>query len=342
MTRKRNDQPLEIRWGIIGCGDVCERKSGPAFRKVPGSSLLAVAGRDLAKARSFAQRHGIPRAYGSAQELLADRLVNAVYVATPPSSHCELAIAAAEAGKPVLVEKPMAVTPQQCRRMIDACSLNGVLLMVAYYRRFWPTTQRIHELVANGALGEVRHARLYFTFPPRTPPQGPRGWRWDPSVAGGGALMDVGSHRIDLLHAFFGPAAEVMAWVDPHGPEAVERTVSATIAYRNGVVASLLMDEGVGFPEDALEIHGTRGRLIARPLDTSVTVQTLAGGRKTYSFQPPSPTHLGLVAHFLDALRGEARPLVSGEEGMQANLVIDAIYRSAEERRAVAIDDGSG
>ncbi|MGQ9525543.1 MAG: Gfo/Idh/MocA family protein [Armatimonadota bacterium] len=338
MRAQTDKPPPELRWGIIGCGDVCERKSGPAMRRVSGSSIVAVMRRDFAKAQDFAKRHGVRRAYASVDELLADPLVNAVYVAAPPAYHCELTIRAAESGRPVLVEKPMARTPEECQRMIRACALNGVLLMVAYYRRFFPMTRKLQELLADGSLGEVRHARVYLTFATRTSPSDNRAWRWIPEISGGGQLMDIGSHRLDILHCLFGPAAEATAWTDPHPPDRVEKIVSATVTYQSGVVLSLLVDEGMAFPEDCLEIQGTRGRAIARPFDTNLTVHTSAGGRRSYSFQVPQPSHLLLVEHFRDVLRGEASPLITGEEGMQANLVIDAIYRSAAERRAVAVE----
>lgn len=338
MARREASGEFELRWGIIGCGDVCERKSGPAMRKVPGSSIVAVMRRDLEKARDFAQRHGVHRVYNRVEDLLADPLVNAVYVATPPHLHCEMTVKAAESGRPVLVEKPMARTPDECRRMIRACALNNVLLMVAYYRRFFPMTRHLQELVAGGDLGEVRHARLYLTFATRISPTDERAWRWNPEISGGGQLMDIGSHRIDILHCLFGPASEATAWFDPHPPDKVERTVSATVVYRSGVVVSILVDEGMAFPEDCLEIQGTKGRLVARPFDTNLTVHTLARGKRTYSFQVPQPSHEKLIAHFLDVMRGQARPLIPGEEGIQANLVIDAIYRSALEGRTVAVE----
>lgn len=338
MRKQTDNAPLELRWGIIGCGDVCERKSGPAMRKVAGSSIVAVMRRDIEKARDFARRHGARRAYGSVDELLADPLVNAVYVATPPAHHCEMTIRAAESGRPVLVEKPMARTPEECSRMIRACALNGVLLMVAYYRRFFPMTRRLIEILADGSLGEVRHARLYLTFASRISPTDDRAWRWNPAISGGGQLMDIGSHRLDICHCLFGPAAEVTAWTDPHPPDRVEKAVSATVTYQSGVVLSILVDEGIAFPEDCLEIQGTRGRAVARPFDTNLTVHTSAGGRKSYSFQVPQPSHQLLIEHFRDVLRGETEPLIPGEEGMHANLVIDAIYRSAAEGRAVQVE----
>src|SRR5688572_390850 len=146
---------MTIRWGIIGCGDVCEVKSGPAFRKVEGSSLVAVMRRDAAKARDYAKRHGVARWYTSADEMIADGEVDAVYIATPPGSHEELAKKVAAAGKPCYVEKPMARTHGECVRIIDAFRAARVPLFVAYYRRRLPRFVKAKELIDTGALGRV-------------------------------------------------------------------------------------------------------------------------------------------------------------------------------------------
>ena len=141
------------RWGIIGCGDVTEVKSGPGFQKADGSGLVAVMRRDLAKAQDYARRHGVPRAYDRADALIDDPEVDAVYIATPPSSHCELTLAVAAAGKPCLVEKPMATNHRECLRMIEACAARGVPLWVAYYRRALPRFVLVRDLLAAGAIG---------------------------------------------------------------------------------------------------------------------------------------------------------------------------------------------
>ena len=145
-----------IRWGIIGCGNVTEVKSGPGFQKATNSALVAVMRRNAALAEDYARRHGVPRWYADAQALIADPEVDAVYVATPPASHMEYALACARAGKPVYVEKPMARTLAECEAMIDACRSAGVPLFVAYYRRTLPRFLKIKELVESGALGDVR------------------------------------------------------------------------------------------------------------------------------------------------------------------------------------------
>src|SRR6188768_913345 len=160
-----------VRWGILGCGEVTEVKSGPGFQKARGSALVAVMRRDAAKAEDYARRHGVARWYSDAEALVRDPEVDAVYVATPPSTHCAYAVLAAKAGKPVYVEKPMALDHAECRTMLDACATAGVPLFVAYYRRALPRFARIKALLEAGAIGTVRVAAvsMYRAF---TPPPG--------------------------------------------------------------------------------------------------------------------------------------------------------------------------
>src|SRR6476659_1067788 len=163
--RSFDDMPT-IRWGIIGCGDVTEIKSGPGFQQADGSSLVAVMRRDAAKAQDYARRHGVPRAYDRADDLIRDRDVDAVYIATPPSSHCELALRAAAAGKPCLVEKPMALNHDECIRMNEAFRARDLPLWVAYYRRALPRFLLVRDRLRDGAIGRVTSVHIQVTAPP--------------------------------------------------------------------------------------------------------------------------------------------------------------------------------
>ena len=156
-----------IKWGFIGCGEVTERKSGPAFSLVPGSSVVAVMSRNQEKAKSYATRHNIPRWYTDAQELVDDPEVNAVYIATPPSSHATYAIMAMKSGKPVYVEKPLAASYPDCQRINRISEQTGVPCFVAYYRRYLPYFQRLKQMLEEGAIGKVMCAQIRFAVPPR-------------------------------------------------------------------------------------------------------------------------------------------------------------------------------
>ena len=184
----------EIRWGIVGCGDVCEVKSGPGLYKAENSALTAVMRRDGALAADFARRHGVARWYDDGDRLINDPEVDAVYVATPPDTHMEYTCKAAAAGKPVYVEKPMARTYEECQTMIGACEAAGVPLWVGYYRRGLPKFLKVQELLEQGAIGDVRSVLIRYYQPPKPSDAFPdqRSWRVNPEIAGAGRVW---SHR---------------------------------------------------------------------------------------------------------------------------------------------------
>jgi len=150
----------EIRWGIIGCGDVTEVKSGPAFNKVNNSKLVAVMRRDAEKAADYARRHQVPKWYDDASQLINDPEVNAIYIATPPLQHEAYTIEALKAGKPVYVEKPMTLDAKAAQRMTDASNKLNVKLCVAHYRRAQPMFLKVKELLATQIIGDIRLIRL--------------------------------------------------------------------------------------------------------------------------------------------------------------------------------------
>ena len=199
-----------LRWGILGCGNVTERKSGPAFQRAEGSRLVAVMRRDGAKAEDYARRHGVERWYTRADDLLADPQVDIVYIATPPDSHAPLALACAAAGKPAYVEKPMARTHAECVAMVEAFAARGLPLFVAYYRRALPRFRLVASLVAEGAIGAVRTVSVRLTRPLSPAEKDPATWPWRvrPEIAGGGHFVDLASHTLDFLDFCLGPIAQ--------------------------------------------------------------------------------------------------------------------------------------
>src|SRR5688572_24406941 len=187
-----------VPWGMIGCGDVAEVKSGPALQKAEGSALVAVMRRDRARAEDYARRHHVPRVHGDADTLIADPQVDAVYIATPPSSHCELALKVAAAGKPCLVEKPMAVDYAECLRMIEAFRAAERPLWVAFYRRALPRFLKVRELLRAGAIGRVTSVHVSVRDPLATG-ESAKAWRFDPDIAGAGMFLDLASHYFDII-----------------------------------------------------------------------------------------------------------------------------------------------
>ena len=199
-----------IKWGFIGCGEVTEKKSGPAFSEVPGSSVVAVMSRSEEKARHYAERHAIPKWYTDPQELIDDSEVNAIYIATPPSSHATFAIMAMKAGKPVYVEKPLASSYEDCARVNKISVETGVPCFVAYYRRYLPYFQRVKDIVERGVLGKIVNVQVRFAVPaPDLDYQSANlPWRLQPDIAGGGFFYDLAPHQLDLLQHIFGVILE--------------------------------------------------------------------------------------------------------------------------------------
>lgn len=324
-----------VRWGLIGAGAVCEAKSGPAFSRVPGSALVAACRRDPERLADFARRHGVPRTHATALALVRDPEVDAVYVATPPDTHAELTELAAAHGKHVYVEKPMARTHAECARMIDACARAGVRLFVAYYRRRHPRFERARALLAGGAIGAPRLARVTLTRPAPADPAS-LGWRDDPRVGGGGKVVDLGCHVLDLLEHLLGPvveAAGVATRVLPARPGVppAEDHASFSLRFASGAVGAGLLSFAAERAEDELAIVGDRGALRV-PVFAAGALELEAGGeRRRFDEPSPSPVQEPLIRAIVDELRGVAPPGTcpsTGETGARATLHLDRILAS--------------
>ena len=231
-----------LQWGFIGCGEVTEKKSGPAFSEIEGSSVVAVMSRQEQKARSYAERHGIQKWYTDAQELIDDPDVNAVYVATPPSSHATFAIMAMRAGKPVYVEKPLAASYEDCTRINRISEETGQPCFVAYYRRYLPYFQKVKEIVNSGTIGKTINIQIRFAVPPREldythPDKLP--WRLQPDIAGGGYFYDLAPHQLDLLQDIYGVITEARGICSNRGKlYKAEDSVSACFEFEGGLPGS--------------------------------------------------------------------------------------------------------
>jgi predicted dehydrogenase len=317
----------EVRWGIIGCGEVCEAKSGPAFQKALGSSLAAVMRRDAAKARDFAARHGVPRWYADAEALLADPGIDAIYVATPPDGHARYALMAARAGKPVYVEKPMARTFAECEAMRAGCRAAGVPLFVAYYRRRLPRFLKAKEVLETGGIGSVRSVQVTLaraSAPAR--PDAPVPWRLDPDIAGGGLFVDLASHTFDLLDFLLGPIAQARGLAaNLAGRSRAEDTVTACFAFASGALGAGAWSFSAAHRVDRVEILGDAGRLAFSTFgDEPIRWESAQGTRE---FALPNPPHIQqpLIQSIVDELLGRGECPSTGESAARTNQVMDAI-----------------
>jgi predicted dehydrogenase len=316
-----------VRWGILGCGDVTEVKSGPALMKAPRSSVVAVMRRDAAKAEDYARRHGVARWYADAGALIGDPEVNAVYIATPPSSHAALAERALAAGKPVLVEKPMALDTAECDRMVAAAARAKLSLSVAYYRRALPRFEKLRALIAEGAIGTPRVVTITHLTPRGSMPD--VAWKVDPAVGGGGIFFDVHGHTLDWLDHAFGPATRVAGLTARQaGDYAAEDFVGFTALF-GAVAVTATCAYSVGERREEVSILGELGSLTMSfyretPIALRRDAQTV-----TYAVADPPHMHQPLVervvAHLID---GAPNPC-PGEDARRTNAVLAEIYGRA-------------
>jgi 1,5-anhydro-D-fructose reductase (1,5-anhydro-D-mannitol-forming) len=315
-----------VRWGIIGCGDVTEVKSGPAFQKVKGSLLVAVMRRNGALAADYAQRHGVPRWYDNADALIADPEVDAVYVATPPETHASYALKVAAAGKPAYVEKPMARNAAECDRMVAAFAKAQLPLYVAYYRRGLARFLEAAELLEGGAIGRVAGVSYRQAAPFH---QGTAGWRIDAAVAGGGHFLDLGSHTLDILDFLLGPLEHVAGEAaNLASPYAVEDTVAMSFRTLTGIPGAASWNFASALRDDTLVLTGTTGRLTFSIFgNDSLTLETADG---VQSIDRPNPMHVQqpLIQSVVDDLLGRGSCPSNGESAQRTSRVMDQVLSS--------------
>ncbi|PIQ22736.1 MAG: oxidoreductase [Cytophagales bacterium CG18_big_fil_WC_8_21_14_2_50_42_9] len=319
----------KIRWGIIGCGDVTEVKSGPAFSKVPGSELVAVMRRNAEKAADYARRHQVPRWYADADALINDPDVNAVYIATPPDSHADYTLRVAAAGKPVYVEKPMARSLAECQAMIAACEEAQVPLFVAYYRRSQPIFKKIKELLDSGAIGAIRLVNVCLYHPVAPDVQaGNLPWRLQPEIAGGGLFFDLASHQLDLLDFFFGPITNVQGQAaNQAGLYPAEDIVSANFSFASGVMGTGLWCFTVGESArtDRTEVVGSKGRLVFSAFGNDVIELENEAGRQTFKIPYPEHVQQPFITDMVQQLLGNGTCPSDGKSAARTAWVMDKI-----------------
>src|SRR5512136_1797394 len=324
-----------IRWGIIGCGNVTEVKSGPGFQKANNSQLVAVMRRNGALAKDYAERHGVHKWYDDANALIADPEVDAVYVATPPSSHKVYTLAAARAGKPVYVEKPMALNYAECFEMIKACRSAGTRLFVAYYRRALPRFLKVKALVESGAIGEPRLVKVTLYQKPAPDELDPATlpWRVVPEIAGGGKFLDLASHTLDFLDYVLGPIRSAQGMASNQGKlYRAEDVVTGAFVFESGV-------HGVGTwcftafrDHDMNEIVGTRGKIMFSSFGVEPVVLTTADGAREFAIPHPPHVQQPLIQTVVDELNGMGQCPSTGVSGARTSWVMDEMLKEYRRR----------
>lgn len=319
-----------IKWGFIGCGEVTEKKSGPAFNLVPGSQVEAVMSRNKEKARSYAKRHHISKWYTDAQELINDPQVNAIYIATPPSSHATFAIMAMKAGKPVYVEKPLAASYEECARINRISNQTKVPCFVAYYRRYLPYFIKVKELVQSGIIGKIINVQIRFAVPPRDLDYNSHNlpWRVQRDIAGGGYFYDLAPHQLDFLQELFGPIVKAQGYyTNKGGLYSTEDSVSACFQFPNGIPGSgswcFVAHESA--KTDRIEIIGDKGQICFSVFTYSPIALHTENGRQEIVIPNPEHVQFPLIQEVVKHLQNQATCSCNCLSATPVNWVMDRI-----------------
>ena len=337
---------MTIGWSIVGIGHFADHAIGPAMGKATDTKLIAVCSRSMERARIFSEKHRAQRAYDSFEKMLGDPEVEAVYIAAPNHLHAALTVQAAEAGKHVLCEKPMALTVAEGERMIEACDKHGVKLGVGYPNRYHPAHIEAARCIDSGMLGEISLARAQFC---RGLSRGLwKGWKVDPALAGSGALAGQAVHPIDLLRFLLkSEVKEVRALTDEEPPHRlVDDMVYAILRFENGVDAVVISGMLAPRSDDELALYGTRAKLACK--DTFFAGQTSMGEllvngdtlQMRMSFSNDHPVHARsawVIEAFNKCIKENADLSISGYNGLQMVKVATAILESSRQGKAVQI-----
>lgn len=337
MTSNRQsamDNRQCISWGLIGCGDIAQRRVAPALTQSPQSELAAVSRANPDLLDEFADGFRAEHRFAEWQELVKSEHIDAVYVATPPNLHAEQTVAAAEAGKHVLCEKPMAMNVAECDRMIAAAKVNGVKLGIAYYRQFYPVVKRIKEVIDSQEIGKptiVEVAAFEWVDPDS---KDPRAWRLRRDIAGGGPMFEFGCHRIQLLLHLFGPVQALSATTsNALFDREVEDTATASFEFANGLVATLTVSHAVMEPRDTFVVWGSEGSVSTKVLNEGRLIVKSRNGERAESHEPARNIHQPLIDDFVRAIIDDRQPSVTGEIGKAVAEVEEEIYDHARRSR---------
>jgi predicted dehydrogenase len=316
----------KIRWGIIGCGNVTEKKSGPGFQKAGNSELVAVMRRNAKLAEDYAKRHNVPKWYDNSDKLINDAEVDAVYIATPPSSHLKYTIDSAKAGKPVYVEKPMAMNYKECQMMIKTCEDAKVPLFVAYYRRALPNFLKIKSLIDEKVIGDVLGINISYYAKSSEKDKDEANWRINPDIAGCGYFCDLASHMFDLLQYYFGDIISAKGFTANQRKQyKAEDMVNAIFNFESGIQGAGTWCFNAGENLDRTEIIGTEGKIIY-PTFTGEPFHSVKDIKiEEFDIKYPQHVQQPLIQTVVDDLLGIGKSPSTGKTGSKTNWVMDKI-----------------
>ncbi len=344
---------MTIGWALLGPGRHAENNVAPQMKKAADSKMVAVMSRDVARGETFAKRHGFAKVHTSLRDVLADPEIQALYDCTPDGFHADNAVAAAEAGKHILIEKPLAITAKDCERAIAACKRAGVVLGVVYQQRHDAAHQEARRMIAAGEIGDVHLARVQINLRPSTatptPPAGGN-WRADPKMRSGGALMSLGDHAFDTLAYIVDQRIEELTAfsnaTQSNPPN--ERVSSLLLKLSKGAIGHASSSGATPFARRPIEIHGSKGTIVIENSfayltgsaeDPRVALELVTANGRTVRHFPPTECFRLEVEQFNRAIEGKGAPMTSADEGRRAIAISEAFYKGIRTGRVMKAPD---
>jgi len=327
-----------LNWLLVGAGDIARKRVAPALDSVAGSRLAAVCDLDKEAVRAVASLYGVEKVYTDYDHALADRTVDAVYIATPVYLHASMAVRAIEAGKHVLAEKPLGVSSGDIEQAVQAEAATSLACGCAYFRRFFPRYAMLADMIGNGELGKIVLVRMaYFSwFDPAA--NDPKYWRAVRGKSGGGPIADMGSHMFDVLIGLLGLPVTVSAMTATLDRDwDVEDSSAMSMRMGDGSLATASFHWNSKTWVHMFEVVGTGAKVLWQPCDTGQVVRTV--GRDIAEIEMPNAdnVHAPLVEDFVAAVRDGRKPAVTFAEAAKTNRLMDAVYRSSREKREVTV-----
>lgn len=326
-----------VRWGIIGLGRIADTEIAPAISALPGSVLRGVVSRDQGRADSFAGRHRAERALTGYAELLADPEVDAVYIATPNALHADQVVMAAQAGKHVMCDKPLAMSVADARRAVAACEDAGVRLGITFQTRFHDSFGRFRTVIQDGSLGDIRVVQVEMSSG-RTLL---KGWRTDPALAGLGTINNIGVHAFDLIRYLLGAEVTEVTALTGHEADLVPETLALVLLrYSNGALAYVNVNQSVAQPQADITVYGTKGRVVGRSctrMNMAGTLAILTPDGETTVEAGSYHAYRKAVGAFADAVTEGREPSPSGLDGLRSAELTAAIAEAVSAGRTVTV-----
>lgn len=318
-----------VRWGIVGAGDVCETKSGPAFDKVPNSKLVAVMRRNELKAADYAQRHGVSKYYTKADEIINDPDINAIYIATPPAYHKEYTLAALQAGKAVYVEKPVALNSDSCLKMIEAEAQYKLPVTVAHYRRGLDMFIRIKDIINSGVIGKILFVNLDLWQAPSAKliAHTEENWRINPAISGGGLFHDLAPHQLDLMIWFFGKPLQLKGFSTNQGGkyEAPDLTNLYVLFEKNiHLQGTWSFNVHTSAEKETCEIVGEKGKLVFSFFRNPIIELHTEQGMEKLVFSIPEHIQQPMIEKVVKYFTGKSENPCSLDDALQSLKMMDA------------------